>query len=231
MKKITVIPARSGSKGLIDKNILKIKNIPLFAWSILHAKYYSSDNDLIIVSSDSDNYLEIAKKYGAIPFKRDAKLSLDSTPTEPVMKNVTDNLSVNEDDLIVLLQPTSPIRKKDTIDRLFESFKDKNTDSALTLTKYHKFLWKDHDGYVTPKESTRPRRQDIKNLFYETGSIYATKYSKFVNSEKRVSGNTKGVFVDFDEVLEIDNEIEFKIISKFMESFNEWEQELINFQK
>ena len=59
MKKITIIPARSGSKGLKNKNILELNEIPMFAWSVIHAKYYSSDEDIVVVSSDSEKYLEI----------------------------------------------------------------------------------------------------------------------------------------------------------------------------
>ena len=65
MKNLFIIPARSGSKGIIDKNIQPINGIPLFVWSIIHAKYMSSSGDYICVSSDSDKYLSIAENWGA----------------------------------------------------------------------------------------------------------------------------------------------------------------------
>ena len=107
MKKITIIPARSGSKGLKDKNILKLEGVPMFAWSIIHSKYYSNENDLIVVSSDSDEYLNIAEKFGATPHKRPYELAKDETFTEPVMENVLNQYELNNNDLIILLQPTS----------------------------------------------------------------------------------------------------------------------------
>ena len=74
MKNLFIIPARSGSKGIIDKNIQPINGIPLFVWSIIHAKYMSSSGDYICVSSDSDKYLSIAENWGADPLKRSKKL-------------------------------------------------------------------------------------------------------------------------------------------------------------
>ena len=112
MKKITIIPARSGSKGLKNKNILELNEIPMFAWSVIHAKYYSSSEDLIVVSSDSKKYLEIANKYGATTHLRSDKLSKDETFTEPVMEEVLKEYNLDDDDLVILLQPTSPIRKR-----------------------------------------------------------------------------------------------------------------------
>ena len=77
MRIVTLIPARSGSKGLPNKNILNLLGIPMFAWSIIHAQYYSKKDDLIIVSSDSEEYLEIAERFNAVPFLRSKNLSKD----------------------------------------------------------------------------------------------------------------------------------------------------------
>ena len=103
MKKITIIPARSGSKGLKDKNIRRLEGVPMFAWSIIHSKYYSSENDLIIVSSDSEEYLSIADDFGAIPHKRPAELAKDETFTEPVMEEVLENYKIDTDDMVIAI--------------------------------------------------------------------------------------------------------------------------------
>lgn len=60
MKNIFIIPARSGSKGIKNKNLKLISGIPMFVWSIIHAKYITEENDLVVVSSDSEKYLKIA---------------------------------------------------------------------------------------------------------------------------------------------------------------------------
>jgi|TARA_B100001540_G_scaffold91333_1_gene82551 CMP-N,N'-diacetyllegionaminic acid synthase len=224
MRKITIIPARSGSKGLKNKNILDLGGIPMFAWSIIHAKFYSKDNDQIIVSSDSQKYLEIAEKYGAIPHLRSKNLAEDETKTEPVMKDVTDQYAPDENDLIVLLQPTSPIRKKETINKIFKCFKNKNVDSALTITKFHSFIWDKGREFVTPQSNDRPRRQEINGSYLETGSIYATRYELFNKNNNRVSGNIKGIEVSFEEFLEVDTKEEFNIVESYMNTcLKEWD--------
>ena len=224
MKRITIIPARSGSKGLKDKNIRKLEGIPMFAWSIIHSKYYSSENDLIIVSSDSEEYLSIADDFGAIPHKRPAELAKDETFTEPVMEEVLENYKIDTDDIVILLQPTSPIRKKDTIKQFIDVLENKDCDSVLTLSSYHGFLWKDEGGYKVPLYSNRPRRQDMEARYSETGSMYGTKYQNFLNTSNRISGRIKGIEVSFEESLEVDTPEEFEVIkSYFKKSTVEWE--------
>ena len=70
MKNVFIIPARSGSKGIPDKNLKLINGIYMFVWSIIHAKYISEKDDVVLVSSDSNKYLNIAKRWGAVPIKR-----------------------------------------------------------------------------------------------------------------------------------------------------------------
>ena len=223
MKKITIIPARSGSKGLKNKNILDLEGIPMFAWSIIHSKYYSNNNDLIIVSSDSDNYLSIAKEFGAIAHKRPEILAKDQTFTEPVMEDVLKNYEVISDDILILMQPTSPIRKKSTIDKFINALENEKCDSVLTVMKYHGFHWKNKGEYKTPLYKNRPRKQDMEKIYAETGSMYGTKYINFINTKNRVSGKVKGIEVNFEESLQVDTLEEFNVIkSYFKTTITEW---------
>lgn len=227
MRKITIIPARSGSKGLPNKNILTLSEIPMFVWSILHAKYYSQPDDKIIVSSDSEKYLKIAKSYGAEAHERSPELAVDSAKTEPVMDEVISKLDLNDDDLLILLQPTSPIRKKETLDSLLEAFSDKECDSALTLSSFHGFLWENKDNFKNPLYSARPRRQDMKPRFQETGSVYITRYRNYKKTLNRVSGNITGIEVGFEESLEVDTLEEFQVIEAYFELHkNNWSEYL-----
>ena len=118
MKNIFIIPARSGSKGIKNKNLKLINGIPLFVWSVIHAKYIAKKDDLILFSSDSEKYLNIAKSWGAIPIKRPLKLASDKAFTEPVMTHALSNITVHPEDNIVLLQPTSPLRSKNLMKEL-----------------------------------------------------------------------------------------------------------------
>ena len=86
--KYIIIPARGGSKGIPKKNLQKVGNISLVAWSIIHAKHIALDDDEIIVSSDSEEILNEARKYNVTGLLRPEYLSKDETFTEPVMNHV-----------------------------------------------------------------------------------------------------------------------------------------------
>lgn len=120
---LSIIPARGGSKRLPRKNILKILDKPLIAYSIeagLNSKYI----DKLIVSSDDDEILSISKDYGAEIIKRPANLAEDTTTTFDTLKHVVENIS-EEYEYIVLLQATSPLRKSSHIDEAIKLLEEK----------------------------------------------------------------------------------------------------------
>ena len=115
---LTIIPARSGSKGVPNKNIKKFRDKPLLAWSIEQAKqteYYKEGNMKIIVSTDSEKYKEIALKWGAeVPFLRPKELSKDLSTDYEFINHALNWLKENKKytpDIILQLRPTSPYRK------------------------------------------------------------------------------------------------------------------------
>lgn len=121
--KIAIIPARSGSKGLKDKNIISLCGKPLIAYSVMAAIESKMFSD-VIVTTDSDQYALIAKEYGAAVMMRDKKLSTDNASTfvviEDVLKRYTGRL-----DYFVLLQPTSPMRNSMHIKEAISKFETK----------------------------------------------------------------------------------------------------------
>ena len=82
MSTIYLIPARGGSKGIKNKNIIEIGKLPLFVWSVIHAKFLSKKDDLIVVNSDNPKILEIAKALDVLPIKRPKNISGDKSSTE-----------------------------------------------------------------------------------------------------------------------------------------------------
>lgn len=121
MKNIAVIPARSGSKGLKDKNIKELNGKSLLAQSI-EAAQESGRFDTIHVSIDSEYYAEIAKKYGAdVPFLRSAELASDTSSTWDTVRFVLEEYTKlgKEFDTITVLQPTSPLRTAEDKERVF----------------------------------------------------------------------------------------------------------------
>jgi CMP-N,N'-diacetyllegionaminic acid synthase len=135
---LAYIPARSGSKGIKDKNIIDIGGLPLIAYTILAAKA-SKYVDRLIVSTDSEKYAEIARRYGAeTPFIRPTELATDTVTemltTLHLIKWIEDN-EHQQYDYIMRLEPTCPLRLAEDIDKAIERINDKNSDSVISVTK------------------------------------------------------------------------------------------------
>lgn len=124
MKRIAIIPARSGSKGLKDKNIIDLCGKPLIAYSI-EAALETSLFDHVIVSTDSEHYAEIAQHYGAEVMMRGEALSNDKATTFMVLEDILKNRLQESIDYFVLLQPTSPLRTSKHITEAIEKFESK----------------------------------------------------------------------------------------------------------
>tara|TARA_Y100000589_G_scaffold115630_2_gene109637 strand:- start:272 stop:943 length:672 start_codon:yes stop_codon:yes gene_type:complete len=134
MQIIGLIPARSGSKGIKDKNIVNFRGQPLISHSITHSK----ESNLItrtIVSTDSDKYAEVALSYGAeVPFIRPAKISQDLSRDSEVYIHAINALNLQKDDIIVHLRPTTPLRENNLIDNVLEKMIEKDSPAIRTLS-------------------------------------------------------------------------------------------------
>ena len=128
MKNIAIITARSGSKGLKDKNIKELNGKPLMAYTI-EAALESKQFETVMVSTDSEEYAKIARKYGAeVPFLRSEKTSSDEAGSWDVILEVLENYAElgKMYDTVCLLQPTSPLRKVDDIINSYKILEEKN---------------------------------------------------------------------------------------------------------
>ncbi len=222
-KVLVVIPARSGSKGVKNKNIRKINGIPLLAHSINYAKK-SIYVDKVVVSSDSKKYLNISKKFGAeTPFIRDKKISNDDTKDHPVIKDAllkSEKIYKTKFNYIILLRPTSPFREKNLIERSLKLLKKYNSTSSVRSvikTKNHPYrswiLKKNFIyGFVDKiNESYNIPRQKLPTVYFQTGDIETIKRSTLLKGS--ISGNNVlPVFVK--KYLDLDHKIDFKNINK-----------------
>ena len=163
---LCVIPARGGSKGIINKNIRNFAGKPLVAWSIEQALCCKLI-ERVIVSTDNEEIAEIARQYGAeIPFLRPKELSQDTSPTEPVLIHAVDELGKAhyQPDAVILLQPTSPIRNEGRLKEAIELFKGKKADSLVSVCEEHPFFWRNLINPIALYDyEKRLRRQDIKS--------------------------------------------------------------------
>ena len=134
-----VIPARGGSKSIGNKNLRPLVGVPLVAWSIETGKRLV-DQERLLVSTESADIADAARRYGATVVDRPARLASDQSPTEPVMEHALECVSAPEDGIVVLLQPTSPLRRESTVHAVVGAVL-RGATSALTVRSAHDFHW------------------------------------------------------------------------------------------
>ena len=193
-KILVVIPARSGSKEIKNKNIKKYKNKPLLSHSIDYAKKCKFVDE-IVVSTDSHKYAKIAKKFGAkVPFLRSKKLAGDKIRDYPVVNEClkdSEKFFNVKFDYIILLRPTSPFRETKLIEKgLKKLHRNKSSSSVRSVikTKCHPFRhWKINKRGVMKSVINRIRepynipRQQLPKLFFQSGDIEIVKRKTIKN--------------------------------------------------
>ena len=229
-KILCVIPARKGSKGLKNKNIKKLNNIPLIGWSILAAKKSKLITE-VIVSTDSEKISKISKKYGAkVPFLRPKKLATDKSSSFSVLKHAIEFFKKKEIffDYILLLEPTSPLRDHSDIDMCIKKVLNNKIDTmvsvAQVVSQHPSFLYsfknKDYlKPYLKNSKKLYVRRQDIKPLYYLEGSIYISKISTLLKEKTFYHNKTCGFKLEKWKSLEIDDIDDFNLAKFYTKNF------------
>lgn len=211
---IAIIPARGGSKGIPNKNIIDCMGKPLIAHSIEYAK----ESDLvtsIYVSTDDAKIAEVARQYGAKIIDRPDSISGDTATTESAIEHVLNNIP--KPDIVILLQATSPLRPKGSLNKSLEKMISEKYDSLLSLSPTHRFSWKINGDEAIPKYDfkNRPRRQDIlesEQAYIENGSIYIFTYENFIKHNNRLGGKIGYVVFEEEFSFEIDTPTDLIVI-------------------
>ena len=175
-----LIPARGGSKRLPRKNVKLLGNKPLIAWSIEAAKA-SKYIDRVVVSTDDEEIKQVSEQYGAeVPFLRPEHLSNDHASSFDVIKHAIVFLGLDQtNELIVLLQPTSPLRLVSELDTALEFFIAKNAKGIVSISETeHSPMWSNTlpengcmSNFIRPEVQGK-RSQDLPKFFRLNGSIY-----------------------------------------------------------
>jgi N-acylneuraminate cytidylyltransferase len=186
-KTIAIIPARGGSKRLLNKNKLLLNGIPLVAHSIIYAQANSEFLDAIYISTDDAAIKSIALSYGVNVIDRPKEISGDLEPTVSALKHVLK--SIGAVDNVVLLQPTNPLRPTNLLQECCTKFTETNSDSLFTVSKNNHKLGKIFDHKFQPfNYEIGQRSQDLEPLYYENGLLYITK-AKVILNDKIISEN------------------------------------------
>jgi CMP-N,N'-diacetyllegionaminic acid synthase len=213
-KYVAVIPARGGSKGIPKKNLVLLNGQPLILYSLkaaLESKYISE----IIVSSDDEEILDLSKAYGAVVFKRSDQLSKDNSRTIDSVIELFNCNKIVIQDVIVLLQPTSPLRTSIDIDNAIKLYEDsmlydKSVVSVIRLPHNYNpnqvYLVNESNSYNMLKEENSFTRQNKLDYIARNGaSIYIIELSLLLKNKSFFTTNTmvyempKSKSVDIDD--------------------------------
>lgn len=226
---LSIIPARGGSKGIPRKNLKKILDKPLIAYTIeasLKSKYITRT----MLSSEDDEILSVAKEFGSEVIKRPDELAQDVTKTIPVMIDVVTRLKEKEGykpDYVVLLQPTCPLRDENYIDSAFEYYfeaEKKGYDSCFSAfdSGYTHAKWKIlHNGKLEGLYDyrIRPRRQETEQhykMITENGAFYALETDTMLKANDFIGFNPIAYVTP--RVIDIDTPEDFKRVEEMLKN-------------
>ncbi len=231
MKILVVIPARGGSKGVPRKNIRPLAGLPLFVHSVLAAQAITAGDVRIIVSSDDMGILMRAAEAGAVGMMRPEELATDTAATDDVLVHVLQELQLQEGyrpDLVVLLQPTVPVRRPGLVDDCIDRLVVSGADSLLTGYPLHFVWWRESGAYRYDVDKPagsgraepdawrsqcdrRPPRQQMEArelMYHEDGAVYVTRTELLERTGKRLGGRR--------EVLETERSIDIDTPEDFV---------------
>jgi len=217
-KILGLILARSRSKGIKQKNIVKLCGKPLVAWTINSALKSKLLTD-VILSTDSIKIAEIGKKFGVkVPFLRPSKYAKDDTPSVDAIEHAIKWLrKIGKNyEFVVLLEPTSPLRDHHDIDRAIRKIFNNKVDSLVSVSKAESlnpaYLYiKSKTGKIKPFKFYRKkdiRRQDIEPVYFLEGSIYISRVSTLLKKRTFCQKNTLMYVVPKWKSLEIDDSLD-----------------------
>lgn len=220
MANIAIITARSGSKGLKDKNIKLLAGKPLLAYSI-EAALKSEMFDTVMVSTDSEEYADISRKYGAeVPFLRSERTSSDTASSWDVVDEVLEGYrKIGKDfETFMLLQPTSPLRTSQDIINAYVLLYEKEANSIVSVCKA------DHSPLqygILPDDLSMmdfinglakgKRRQDLNDYYRINGAVYLSKTGYFKEFKDIYKKGCYAYIMDRKNSIDIDEEFDFKL--------------------
>jgi len=212
--KVALIPARGGSKGIPNKNIIDINGMPMLAYSITAALL--SKVDEVWVSSDSDEILEVSRRYGAKLMKRPPEFAKDDSSTESVILHfLKQRKYVNT---VILIQPTSPMILPEDIDNGLDKFINDGYDSLFSASKTNDvLLWNSKIQPLNYNYKKRGTRQTRKNFtLHENGAFFIFNRRLFFKNKNRLGGKIGYSEMPYWRSFQIDSREDLANVKKLM---------------
>lgn len=216
MSVLAIIPARAGSKGLPGKNLKSLGGAPLIAWTIRAAKA-AKRLDRVVVSTEDEAIAAAAKEHGAeIPFMRPADLARDESGIIEVLRHAVRECG-GSPKIVVLLQPTSPLRTAEHIDAAVSLVADGGADSSesVALDERHPFhRYYLEDGRLRLWDAAEPstsRRQEHPPVYRPTGGVYAMRTELLMNAGTIRGEDHRAVVVPEETAVDIDTAFDFRL--------------------
>lgn len=229
MKRLCTICARGGSKGVKGKNVRSLQGKPLLAYSIEQARA-SGMFDLLVVSSDSDEILEVARTYGCdYLIKRPDELATDLAAKLPVIRHCvaeTERLTGQHFDTLVDLDATSPLRVPEDIVNAVKLLENSGSGNVITAmparrSPYFNMVELNANGIAhlsKPPTSKVVRRQDAPKCFDMNASIYAWRRNALFDSDSLFTDTTQLYVMPEERSIDIDSELDFKFVEFILQN-------------
>ena len=220
-KILAIIPARGGSKRIPKKNIRVLAGKPLIAYSIesaLKSKYINK----VVVSTEDEEIADISKRYGAEIIERPKELGKDKIPLDPVIFHAVNSIEKKDNiryDLVLTIQPTSPLLTTETIDKAIKIILDNMYDTLISVNDKTHLYWTKKDNTFIPLYKERKNSQYLDPIYKETGALLISK-REIINEDNRIGEEIFLFEVPKDESVDIDTYQDWWIAENFLKKQN-----------
>ncbi|MBN1202554.1 MAG: NTP transferase domain-containing protein, partial [Anaerolineae bacterium] len=215
VKVLAVVPARGGSKGIPRKNVRLMAGKPLIAYVLL-ALQAAETVDRVVVSTDDEEIRAVAARYGAEVIQRPAELAGDRVTLDPVIYHAVEQVEAGGwcPDVVLTIQPTSPLLRPDTIDRAVRLLVESGAETVLSVVNDTHLAWTlDADGQGLPLYEARVNRQQLPRRLRETGGVFTSRRD-IVTPTGRIGRAVRLIELDRLEGLDIDSITDWWIAEK-----------------
>ena len=218
---IAFIPVRCGSKSIPLKNIRNFCGKPLIYWNLKElekAKYI----DEVYVATDCSEIEEVVNSFDFIKvkiYRREAKNATDMASTESVIIEFINKQNFENNDLLILVQATSPFTQSSDFDHAIEKLRKEKKDSLLTCARVKRFFWNEDGTPLNYDYKDRPRRQDFSGVLIENGAFYVNKIENIKKFKNRLSGKIAIYEMPEFTSMELDEEDDWFIAERLMKKY------------